>query len=239
MPPQGDEAAGPVEVGQLEPLEYARKAAITVGEDDPTYLRVVNNFVRVSAIKHTSIGYTVYTDEAISLAIEALGRRRNRDSELSGNLAILFTARYQITRNIKDIENAITNMFQAIRETPGGNLEELSARLSNMANMVAQKYERTGSKHDVKDLVGYAQTAVSKTPEGSRSLSGRLSICSKALLTQYERIGEPDTLEEAITVARRSLDLTRAGKTGLVGKEASNSVKVTPPLTGHPLTGHL
>ncbi|GAW17394.1 hypothetical protein ANO14919_068510 [Xylariales sp. No.14919] len=203
--------------GQVETLKrsvgHAREAVESVSEGDPTFVGVLNNFVIMLTTQHTHTGYVKYIDEAILHARKAVNRKKS--ATLLNNLGTALLSRYESTGNVKDLQDAISTTYEAIRTTPDNHVD-LPARLGNISNMVLREYERTKEEKDLEDAVSYAREAVNKTPEGSHSMAGRLSNLSKILLKQYERTGSWNTLEEAIALARRSFDLTQAGYWGPV-----------------------
>ena len=86
-------------------------------------------------------------------------------SQRLSNLGSSFQSRFEHTRDLADISEAISYQQKAVHLTPEGHAY-MSIWLNNLGNSFQSRFEHTGNLADISEAISYQQKAVHLTPEG-------------------------------------------------------------------------
>lgn len=145
-------------------------------------------------------------DDAVAAAreaLEAIGDRMDNTTYLS-NLGMALRARFLWIRAPRDLDEAVDITVRAARA--GGRTNAFCE--SNLAAVLALRFEHRGRSSDLHDAVAAARNAVELPQRGRRPAVHRLINLSAALYARFESLGAVDDIGEAIYVARASVSAT-------------------------------
>ena len=144
-------------------------------------------------------------DEAIAAARGALataGLQPRASSpgraRLSNDLAQALLGRFAIRGEIADLAEAIDLLRTALNATPDGHPDR-ARYVSNLAVLLREQAEHTGSATDVDDAIATGRAAV----RGSAPDPAALINLAAALWARYQRLGDLPDLDESIELGRR------------------------------------
>ncbi|HEV7934895.1 MAG TPA: CHAT domain-containing protein [Actinomadura sp.] len=83
--------------------------------------------------------------------------------------------------------------------------------MSNLANALRARFERTGVLSDLEAAIAAGQSVMQATPDGHPEGAGRLAHLSKALRLRFERTGDLSDLDAGIEAGRSSVQATPDG----------------------------
>ncbi|KAF5329883.1 hypothetical protein D9611_013394 [Ephemerocybe angulata] len=114
---------------------------------------------------------------------------------------------YQRTRNLSDLDDAISMLKEAVDLTPRDDVG-LPGRLSNLGITLRLRFERTGNLSDITEAISAQQKAADLTPKDHPHLPLHLTNIGASLLRRSERTGELLDVTTAISLQRRATELT-------------------------------
>jgi len=178
---------------------------LEIGDDEPYEIASTVASMMYEEFKRNGIKEQI--DMAISFAQISLRYEHHKPeitNRLLSNLGALLGSRYERTREIIDLEEAIQVARQAVASTPEDH-SNLASYLNNLGNWLGSRYERTRDMTDLEEAIQIARQAVASTPEDHSDLAGPLNNLGNWLGSRYEQTGDMTDLEEAIQVARRAI----------------------------------
>ncbi len=132
-------------------------------------------------------------------------------SHLGSDLA----ARFRISGDSQDLDEAITKHREAVEATPSGDPDRLRC-LTNLATALATRAQILNDANDANEAVKVAQAAADAAPHGHPMRPRALSNLAIALARRYEHTRDPAELDHAVSIARDSVrectDLDRADR---------------------------
>jgi len=99
-----------------------------------------------------------------------------------------FSARYQRTWILEDLETAINYATRAVAETPEDHLDR-PRRLNNPSALFNSCYERTWNLADLANAINHVEGAVKAAPEGHPNRAISLDQLSCQMNSRYDRAG--------------------------------------------------
>jgi tetratricopeptide (TPR) repeat protein len=157
------------------------------------------------------ISDTVDTEENLFDKADKMG------AEIAPGVGNTHSSRFDRTRMMDDLEEAIRIVRQAVAATPDNHLD-LAGRLSNLGDMLNSQYACTGAMYNLEEAVQVARQAVAATPDDHPDLAGRLNNLGDILSSRYARTGAINDLEEAIRIVRQAVAATPDDHPDLAGR---------------------
>ncbi|KAJ7240718.1 CHAT domain-containing protein [Mycena rebaudengoi] len=142
------------------------------------------------------------------------------------SLAISFTARYQRSGDVNDLEAALQNNQAAVEKTPEGH-PDLAGRLQNLTASFTDRYRRSGDVKDLEAALQNNQAAVEQTPEGHPDLAERLQSLAISFTDRYRRLGDVKDLEAALQNNQAAVEQTPEGHPDLAERLQSLAISFT------------
>jgi CHAT domain-containing protein/tetratricopeptide (TPR) repeat protein len=121
--------------------------------------------------------------------------------------AVSFLSRYWYTRNVRNLEVALSKWEEAVTAAPPGSPEKASI-LGNLGNGLLARYGRSGELPDLERAIAANVDAVAATPPGSPDRPRHLENLGDGLRARYGRIGELPDLERAIAAFEEAVAAT-------------------------------
>ncbi len=140
-------------------------------------------------------------DRVLELSTQAVAQTKAGDPALAGrlnNLGGTWRLLYAADGDLADLEHAIGNFRDAIA-AEDDELER-AAFESNLAVVLADRYERTGQLADLEAAITSAEQAVRHAPPGDPdrvTYLGNLAVC---LSDRYDRLGDLSDLDRALDI---------------------------------------
>ncbi|CAE6541290.1 unnamed protein product [Rhizoctonia solani] len=135
-------------------------------------------------------------------------------------LGIMCDDQFQRSGELKDLEDAINYISQAIDQVPDGYLE-LPKWLSSLAMSRNDRFRHLGELQDLEKALKCRSRALNLTPEGHPDFPHRLANLGASHRDRFIRLGELGDLEKAIECGTRALALTPDGHLDLPQRLAS------------------
>ena len=123
-----------------------------------------------------------------------------RAGYLSG-LGNALRARFGLTGQLADVDQAIARLFEAVDATPVDHPHRASV-LSNLGNALLARFERTGQVADLDQAITAGQEAVNVIQVDHPDRTGMLSNLGGALQTRFEQLGQRTDLNQALEMFR-------------------------------------
>ena len=123
------------------------------------------------------------------------------------NLGISYRRRFQHTRDMQDLSEAIRRLQRAVQLTPNGH----PAFLSNLGNSLSRRFECTGDMRDVSEAIRHQQHAVQLTQNGDPDLPARLNNLGNSFSRRFEQTGDMQDILEALRHQQHAVKLTPNG----------------------------
>lgn len=117
------------------------------------------------------------------------------------NLGLLYHLKFQISQDVKDLDNAVDMMREAIDATPP-NGPDLPVRYSTMANLYASRYQFLGGRETRDESLKWMRAAVDAAERlGDPELPARQNALAVQLFNNYIRLREEQDLESALQLS--------------------------------------
>ncbi|KAJ6197894.1 CHAT domain-containing protein [Bipolaris maydis] len=123
------------------------------------------------------------------------------------NLANMLGRRYDETRQISDLEDAIHLSRRAVRGVPLCHIERPST-LSNLGNKLSRLYKETGNLQTLDEAIDFARQAMDSAPTNHRQYALLVQNLMNKLALRSEYSRRPEDLDEELQVARRLVEIT-------------------------------
>lgn len=150
-------------------------------------------------------------DEAITEGRRAvdLGRTAGLDvSDALSNLAAALSVRHGADGHLVDLDEAVIAAQEAARTA---DQENRATYLSNLADLLHTRFERTRNQRDLNDALELSETAVATTSDTSPRLPSYLTTRALLLHERHTLTGSPSDLDDAVATSRRAVDLLGGG----------------------------
>ena len=131
----------------------------------------------------------------------------------------MLLGRFQQTQKMKDLDEAIHTVQQAVDVAQGGG--QRAGYLTNLGNMLMRRFERTKKLEDLEEAIRKAEQAVEASSEGDPYFTGFLNNLCFKLKVRYEETRKVEDLEEAISKAERAIEITPKGHPTLVALQTN------------------
>jgi tetratricopeptide (TPR) repeat protein len=151
------------------------------------------NLASALLVRFEATGAITDLNEAIRFAERAVAATSADHPDQSAFLA-----------GLQDVIRATT---ATVSNTPLESTDRL-VMLSNLANALVLRFQRTGAQEDLDEAIGAARQAVSAAPADHRSRALFLSNLANALQVRFQRTGAQEDLDEAISAARSAAEGT-------------------------------
>ncbi|KAJ5060755.1 CHAT domain-containing protein [Bipolaris maydis] len=115
--------------------------------------------------------------------------------------------RYDETRQISDLEDAIHLSRRAVRGVPLCHIERPST-LSNLGNKLSRLYKETGNLQTLDEAIDFARQAMDSAPTNHRQYALLVQNLMNKLALRSEYSRRPEDLDEELQVARRLVEIT-------------------------------
>ncbi|WP_328665268.1 CHAT domain-containing protein [Streptomyces sp. NBC_00322] len=170
-------------------------------------LRVRHEWKRENGDGHGQISDL---DQAIEFQKRALALTPEDHAARAGlvsDLGTSYTAKFQVTGNLKFLNRAVQLSEQSVADTPPEHPER-GTRLYNLAAALQERYQRVCSREDLERAVEVAQDLVTAVDAGDWSRARAVSTSSRAHYTRFLREGTTDDLTLAIDRAQEAATIT-------------------------------
>lgn len=155
--------------------------------------------------------------KAHGLSSEALSIATDNDihrATVLQHAAIISRARYDSTGTLKDLDEAISWLTQAVSLLDNSR-EEKCLCLLDLGSALHHRSQRLYSLDDLDNGVAFFQEALALTPRASANRFMGLTNLSVCLQDRYKLLARPDDLNEAISLSQSAVDLAPDGHTSL------------------------
>jgi len=121
------------------------------------------------------------------------------------NLGNSYLGRFEHTRDLQDIDYAISHHHKAVESTPSGHAN-LPSRFTNLGNSYAHRFECTGDLQNIDFAISHHQKAVESTPSGHADLPGRFTNLGNSYLHRFQSSRYNPDIQCSISSYRRSAE---------------------------------
>jgi tetratricopeptide (TPR) repeat protein len=119
------------------------------------------------------------------------------DGNLVASASYGSTVEHNWTRNMDDLERAITYAQEALAATPLDHPDR-AGRLSELYASLVDRYNQAGSMSDLEQALTHAQDALAATPDDYPNRASRLNNLSICFESRYRRTGSISDLKQAL-----------------------------------------
>ncbi|KZV60452.1 hypothetical protein PENSPDRAFT_341349 [Peniophora sp. CONT] len=126
---------------------------------------------------------------------------------LLNNFSAALDARFRLSGNPSDIDDAIKMQLEVVDRTPEDDPDKALC-LGNLGAALWSRYKRFGNATDLETALVAKHRAVHLTPDGEPLKSHWLANLAASLSCRFDRYGEVANIEEAIMMQRRAVELT-------------------------------
>ncbi|MGI8333708.1 tetratricopeptide repeat protein [Actinomadura scrupuli] len=140
-------------------------------------------------------------DEAIRFCREAVSDASDLDTELLANLGDALRARFDLTSDVPDLDEAVSCLRRAVQLTATGH-SGLHALLSVLGDALRARFDLTNDPADLDEAVSCLARAVELTPAENHDRPAVLSNFGAALRRRFDHTADPADLDEAISHLR-------------------------------------
>ena len=134
-----------------------------------------------------------------------------RRADLLSELGVALTERFQQTRQIGYLDEAIEAARAAVTAAAGSEASLRAKCLSNLGMHLQTRYWLTGSSPDLDEALSASQGAVDAAPQASRQRGMYLGNLAGVRKTRFDATGDEADLAAAIAAGRAALPVTRPG----------------------------
>ncbi|PTB38641.1 hypothetical protein M441DRAFT_145867 [Trichoderma asperellum CBS 433.97] len=193
--------------GNLQDLEDAiqntDKAMQAMPNDHPDLEKRFQAFTEIFRGRFKRSGRMEDFEIAIRLTEEAL-HATARASDHLNTLSNIWDDRFQQTKELKDLDEAIRKGREAVQTSPKTDPQHLRWQ-HNLSLLLHKRYQQLGRVEDLEDWILNAQDAVDATQEGDRTQGSIFQNLGAAHSDRFKRFGRIEDLEAAISLGRRAL----------------------------------
>ena len=120
---------------------------------------------------------------------------------------VMLRSRYERTRKLEDLEEAIQVSREIVKITPEG-YPNVAARLNSLGTRLRRRYEHTKETKDLEEAIVVSWQAVNATPKDHPDLAAWLNNLGISLVRRYDYTHKIDDLEEAIRIFQQAVKAT-------------------------------
>ncbi|KZV62755.1 hypothetical protein PENSPDRAFT_641808 [Peniophora sp. CONT] len=191
------------DVNDLEnAVSIARRAAELTPDDHTEKPAMLNNLGTALNSYYVRSKDPLHLDEgiaALSRVVELAGTSPDRDDSPGhlSNLAGLLLSRFQLNKQLEDIEHAVSSFRLAITLTPVHH-PNLTFRYTNLAIALQARFEEVGELCDLEEAIALHRATIERTPDTLPSIAGFHNHLGDALISRFERKRDRRDFDEGI-----------------------------------------
>ncbi|KAK5131955.1 hypothetical protein LTR08_000467 [Meristemomyces frigidus] len=151
-----------------------------------------------------------------SVDITPLGHRE-RARRLSNHAFCLVesleTESLEMTTSLEDLDEAIDNCHEAVRQAPAlqQGYVDRSVALGALSTTLSTRFEQRGALEDLKDAIYYSQIAKDEMERDNMHDAQQLNTFANTMGRRYSRTGDLQDIDRATDAARRAVDAEPPG----------------------------
>ncbi|KAG6372542.1 hypothetical protein JVT61DRAFT_7651 [Boletus reticuloceps] len=148
----------------------------------------------------------------------ALWHRFHRPNKAKylNNLGSSFGMRFERLGELKDLEETISTLRDAVALYPHGHPDKPDC-LGNLGLSIQLRFDRLGQLSDLEDSISTLREVVNLIPYGHTDRPRYLGNLGNSLATCFQRLGKLSDLEDAISTLRLAVDLCPLGHPSKLG----------------------
>ncbi|WP_329428889.1 hypothetical protein OG339_06635 [Streptosporangium sp. NBC_01495] len=199
--------------GRLDDLEraldLAGQAVSETPQDAPRLAARLNALGGMLRLKYKADGGLPHLQRAIANFRRAIATAESDPERATfhSNLAVALSERYERTGEPADLDSAIAEIEQAVRETPADSPDRVTY-LGNLGVFLSDRYDRTGDLSDLDSALEVIMEAVGEADADVAETARLHSNAAILWLDRYERTGSPLQLDMSIRSAVAAVELT-------------------------------
>lgn len=197
-------------------VEAIQNAIIFSSPDDPFVGGFLVNLANVSSLRFERTGSMDDLNSAVNAMNDATALAIESHSDrirYLNTLGVTLKIRFLRSGSMNDVNAAVRAFGDAVALSRDHSPDsypspDQAGLLQNLGNALRDRFERTGSLHDLNEALEAANDAVQMSPENHPGRAQRLSIFAIVLFSRFRRTGSTEDLNSAVTAIQNAIELT-------------------------------
>ncbi|KAF8815812.1 hypothetical protein BYT27DRAFT_7238250 [Phlegmacium glaucopus] len=126
---------------------------------------------------------------------------------ISYDLGNSYAHRFECTRNLQDLERAISHHQSAVESTPSGHANQLN----ELGTLYLRRFECAGDFQDIDRAISHLQSVVGSTPSEHAGLPRIFNNLGSSYLCHFKRTGDLHDIDHAISLYQTAVKTTPSG----------------------------